>query len=296
MDATIDLGLVSAFVAVGELSSFSAAARRLGVTTATISRNIARLEQKIGTQLVHRTSRHVSLSTAGKALFERSASHIHAVRSALANLPESQEEPAGTLRLIARHEFGITLLSEAITRYLARYPGVRVEVELTHRNVDFVADGFDLALQGYGGKLRDSSLAVRRLLEGEFRCYAAPTYVARRGTPRGLGAAEHDWVLLHAASKRLGLPATTQPRVSSNDYLFLRESTRAGVGIGVLPTFLAEPLLVSGELVVVLPSFHKSFGTLVMIHRRSGPLAPKISAFREVLSAMLKRGTGAGLR
>src|SRR5438128_7429572 len=104
MDATIDLALVSTFVAVGEAASFSLAARKLGVTTATVSRSIAKLEELVGARLVQRTTRHVSLSTAGEALFERAASHVRAVQAALGDLPERQEEPAGTLRLTAPYD------------------------------------------------------------------------------------------------------------------------------------------------------------------------------------------------
>lgn len=289
MSAPIDLGLVSAFVAVGELASFSAAGRRLGVTTATISRNIARLERSVGTQLVHRTSRHVSLSAAGQVLFERSASHLRAVSAALVNLPERQQEPAGTLRLIAPYVVGVTLLGDAVARYVARYPAVRVVVELTTGGSEIVIDGFDVALRGTVGKLRDSSLTARRLLKSEYRCYASPSYVARRGSPRLLGASDHDWILFNSIRKRLNLPPDFQPRVSANDLLTLRETTRGGVGVAPLPMFLADPLLASGDLVAVLPSFRLHAGSLVMLYSRAGQVAPKVTAFYEVLRAMLIR-------
>ncbi len=287
MNATIDLALVSSFVAVGETSSFSIAAKRLGVTTATISRNIVKLEELIDTQLVHRTTRRVSLSTAGQALFERAASHIRAVQAALENLPERHEEPAGTLRLTAPYDLGVTLLGDVIARFIARYPQVRVDADLTNRNVDIVAEGFDLALRGETGKQRDSSLTVRRLITTDLRFYASPSYIARRGSPRVVGASDHEWILFGAVRKQLKLPPDFQPRIIGNDFLFLREATRAGAGVGLLPTITAEPLLANGDLVLVLPRVRLNAGGLVMLYPSSGPVARKVTAFRDVLVATL---------
>jgi DNA-binding transcriptional LysR family regulator len=290
MDATIDLALVTAFVAVGESASFSAASKKLGVATATISRDVAKLEELVGTELIHRTTRRVSLSTAGQALFERAASHVRAVQAALKNLPERQEEPAGVLRLTAPFDLGVTLLGDVVARFVALYPQVRVDLDLSNRNVDIVAEGFDLALRGAQDKQRDSSLTIRRLINAELRCYASPSYLARRGSPRAVGASEHDWLLFGAMRKQLNLPPDSQPRIVGNDFLFLREATRAGAGIGVLPTFIADPLVGSGNLTPVLPSVRIKAGALVLLHPATGPVARKVTAFRDLLLATLKSG------
>ncbi|HLV66391.1 MAG TPA: LysR family transcriptional regulator, partial [Polyangiaceae bacterium] len=148
MDATMDLRLLAIFVAVADASSFSRAAEKLGVTTATVSRGIARLEEAAGARLFHRSSRNVALSTAGAALYERAAPHVSALRDAVSELPERGPEPSGALRLTAPYELGITLLGELLARYTLRYPKVRVEADFSHRNVDLVAEGFDLAVRG----------------------------------------------------------------------------------------------------------------------------------------------------
>lgn len=285
MNTTIDL--VAILVAVGEAASFSAAARRLGVTTGTVSRSIARLEAQLGTQLVHRTTRQVSLSTAGQALFERAASHVRGIEAAVKNLPERQREPAGTLRLTAAPDFGVTILPAVIARYVSLYPQVRVDCDLSNRNVDLVADGFDLALRASGDRQRDSALVIRRLMAADLRFYAAPTYVARRGTPRDLGDLEHDWVGLVQMRKHLTLPASFAPRIVGNDMLFVREATRAGAGIGLLPNFFADPLVALGELVAVLPRMRFKWGGIVLLYPSSGQVPRKVTAFRDVLLATL---------
>src|SRR5262245_51409476 len=104
MDATnFDFGLLGIFVAVAETQSFSGAAKRLGVTKGTVSRGIGRLEEVVGAELLHRTTRHVALSTAGVALYERSARHLVALREAVCKLPEREEQPSGRLRITAPH-------------------------------------------------------------------------------------------------------------------------------------------------------------------------------------------------
>jgi DNA-binding transcriptional LysR family regulator len=284
MNTTIDL--VSVLVAVGETSSFSAAAARLGVTTGTVSRSIARLEALTGAQLVHRTTRHVSLSTAGQALFERSASHVRGIEAALKNLPERQQEPAGTLCLTAPPDLGVTLLPDVIARFVSLYPQVRVHLDLGNRKVDLVAEGFDLALRASTAKERDSSLVRRRMMVVDVRFYAAPSYVARRGSPREPWASDHDWVGFLPARKHLGTPNRFEPRVASNDMLFVREATRAGIGIGLLPSFVADPLVAAGTLVAVLPRVRQTSAAFAMLHP-AGPIPRKVTAFREVLLAAL---------
>jgi DNA-binding transcriptional LysR family regulator len=265
------------------------AAKRLGVTTGTVSRAIARLEGLAGAELVHRTTRHVSLSTAGQALFERAAFHVRGLETALENLPERQQEPAGTLRLTAPPDLGVTLLADVIARFAALYPRVRVDVDLSNRKVDLVAEGFDLALRANTGKERDSSLVMRRVLVVEKRFYTSPAYVARRGLPRAVGASDHDWIGFAPLRKTLKLPDGKEPRVVGNDILFVREAARAGVGIGMLPHFVGEPLVASGSLVAALPRVRLSSGSIVLLYPSAGPTPRKVTAFRDVLLAALNR-------
>jgi DNA-binding transcriptional LysR family regulator len=285
MNTTIDL--VAVLVAVGETSSFSAAARRLGVTTGTVSRSIARLEAVVGAQLVHRTTRHVSLSTAGQLVFERAATHVRGIEAALKNLPERQQEPAGTLKLTAPPDIGVTILPDVIARYLSLYPQVRVDCDLSNRKVDLVAEGFDVALRASPRPQRDAALVMRRLMPGELRYYAAPTYVARRGLPRAVGDAEHDWIGFPAAQKLVHAAPKLEPRVVGNDMLFVREAARAGIGIGLLPSFVAEPLVAAGTLVSVLPKTRLALSSIVLLYPAAAKVPRKVTAFRDLLVAAL---------
>lgn len=288
MDATIDLDLLSTFVAVAEAASFSVVAARLRVSKGTVSRKIARLEALVGTPLLHRTTRRVGMSTAGVALFERIAPHLAALRLAVGALPERQSAPSGVLRVTAPTDLGVVLVPELVTRYTTRYPAVRVEVHLTQRQVDLVGEGFDVAIRAAARGVKDSSLTMRRLSAAEFLAYASPVYVARRGSPRELADPEHDWVGFRPAQKLLGFAASYKPRISCDDLFFAREAIRLGAGVGVLPTFMADPLAATGELVRVLPSYRVRTPGFVLLYPSRGSVPVKVTAFRDVLLEMLE--------
>src|SRR5688572_20374698 len=284
MNATIPLDLLSVFVEVASCASFSKAARALGTTTATVSRSIGKLELELGSELLHRSTRRVSLSTAGAALFERAAPHVRALRYAARELPERQEEPAGLLRVTTLSDLGTTMLGELVARFTLRYPKVFVQMELSSRRVDIIAEGFDIALRGSAGQERDTSLTVRRLVKHtHINAYASPGYVARRGSPRVLGSADHDWLLADPLRRVVALPKNVTARVSANEFLFLREAARAGAGLALLPAFMAEPLLATGELMRVLPQWTLSVGSLIMLYPAGGAPPRKVTAFRDFL-------------
>jgi len=290
MSVTIDVALLTTFVEVADAASFSGAARTLGTTTATVSRSVARLEQVVGSRLLQRTTRRVSLTSAGKALYERTAAHVRALAQATKGLPEHQAEPAGTLKLMAAYDLGATFLGSVIARFITLYPKVQVEAEFGSRPVDFAAEGFDVALRSDRIKHKDTSLSARRLVQrGELSLYAAPSYLARRGSPREIAAPEHDWLIAGPLRRAFDLPATLVPKVVANDFLFLRGVAVSGGGIATLPTFIAQPYVASGDLVRVVPSLRVNVGGLVMLYASARPLARKVAAFRDFMIDVVKR-------
>jgi DNA-binding transcriptional LysR family regulator len=290
MAVTIDAALLAHFVEVADAASFSGAARTLGTTTATVSRSIAKLESSVGSRLFHRTTRRVSLTTAGMVLYERTAAHVRALAHATKDLPEHQSEPAGTLKLTAPYDLGATFLGSVIARFIALYPKVQVQAEFSSRVVDLAAEGFDVALRGDSGKHKDTSLTARPLVQrGELSLYAAPSYLARRGSPRELASPDHDWLVAGPLRRAFDFPATLTPRIVANDFLFLRGVAASGGGIATLPSFIAQPYVASGDLVRVLPSVRVNVGGLVLLYSSTRPLARKVAAFRDFLVEVMKR-------
>jgi DNA-binding transcriptional LysR family regulator len=293
--ATPDLNHLAVLVAVGHHGSFTAAARALGVPKSTVSRAIAGLEDDMGVRLVHRTTRQVSLSTAGAALYERAAPALSTLRAALGELPDLEDEPSGTLRVTANVDFGTTILADIITRFTARYPGVRVDVWLTNTVIDLVAEGVDVAFRIWRApRLGDSSLFAQKLITMGFHLFASPTYLARRGTPRTpTDLADHDAVSFRDIVPRMTGPGGTvvldrPPRFLCDDMFFARELLRTGAGIGILPTFLADPDVAAGLLVRVLPRWDMPVGNMWLVSPSARHLSRKVKAFRAMALETLR--------
>jgi DNA-binding transcriptional LysR family regulator len=284
MKATpLDYGLLATFLQVADAASFSKAAVALGVGKGTVSRAIARLEAQLGVELIHRTTHRVALSTAGLALYERTAPHLVALGHAVGRLPERGEEPSGELRLSAPHDFGVNLLPEVLAEFAVRYPEVTFDVRLTNARVDLVAEGFDLAIRVAGEREKDSTLTARRLGGVASGYYASPAYVARRGEPRAFGESSHEWVVFPTVLGKRA-PRGFRPRFRTDDFFLLRDLLRQGAGVGSLPTFLAAPYVARGELVAVLPREHRrGGGGYFIVYPSSGQVSRKVSAFRDFL-------------
>jgi DNA-binding transcriptional LysR family regulator len=294
----MDLNLVAVFEAVARTGSFSAAAKELGIPKSSASRAVARLEDDLGVQLLFRTTRKVALSEPGTALYDRVTPLLRSLKGALGGLPQRGEAPSGTLRLTAPVDLGVLFLAEVLSRYTARYPAVSVDVHLTGRVVDLVGEGFDVALR-VASKLEDSTLVARRAAPVLFQLFASPLYLARRGTPRSAEELDdHDWIVFRGGPQRLRVAPVRQaaqraPRIACDDLLFVRDAVRAGAGIGLLPTFVAEPEVLAGSLVRIVPRLERQAGSLYVVTPAAKHVPPKVVAFRELVLELLKTRTRA---
>jgi DNA-binding transcriptional LysR family regulator len=295
----MDLNLLTVFEAVARTSSFSAAAKELGIPKSSASRAVARLESELDVQLLFRTTRQVSLSAAGTTLYDRMTPLLRSIKSALGELPEREEAPSGTLRVTAPVDLGVLFLAEVVTRYTARYPAVTVDLHLTGRVVDLVAEGFDVAFR-VGAKLEDSSLIVRRVVPVLVHLFASPVYLARRGTPRAESDLEaHDRVVFRPGPQKLRVPggpreasSSQAARIVCDDLLFVRDAVRSGAGVGLLPTFVAEPDVLAGRLVRIIPRFERLAGHLHIVTPAAKHVPRKVTAFRDLVLEMLKTRAG----
>lgn len=295
----MDLNLLSVFDAVARTRSFSAGARELGIPKSSASRGIARLEAELGVQLLLRTTRQVSLTAAGVALHDRAAPILRSMKEALGDLPEREEEPAGELRVTAPVDLGVLFLAEVVTRYTARHPAVSVDLHLTGRVVDLVAERFDVALR-IAPRLRDSTLVVRRAAPIVLQVFASPLYLAHRGTPRAeADLAEHDWVVFRTGPQRLravapkdALGFAPKSRIVCDDLLFVRDAVRAGAGVALLPTFVAQPEVMAGRLVRIVPRLERITGWLHVVTPAAKHVPRKVVAFRDLVLELLRTRAG----
>jgi DNA-binding transcriptional LysR family regulator len=292
----MDLNLLTVFEAVARTSSFSGASKELGIPKSSASRGIARLENALGLQLLFRTTRRVALTEAGTALYDRITPLLRSVKAALGELPEREEAPSGTLRITAPADLGELFLAEVVTRYTARYPAVSVDLHLTGRVVDLVAEGFDVALR-VGARLADSTLTVRRAAPILLQLFASPLYLARRGTPRTeQDLAEHEWVVFRGTAQNLRVAGPGQAparpaRIVCDDLLFVRDAVRSGAGIGLLPTFVAENDVVAGRLVRIVPRVERPAGYLHIVTPAAKHVPRKVTAFRDLVLELLRART-----
>jgi DNA-binding transcriptional LysR family regulator len=289
----LDLNDVAIFVQVVRCGSFAEAARRLGVPPNTLSRRVQQLEAQLGTRLMQRSTRHLTLTSAGQVFLERCSGAVEGLMDAGEELLAVNQEPSGLVRVAAPADFFDFFAMEWLTEFLAAHPKVRVDFVLSDGRADLIADRIDVALRG--GILEDSSLFARKVLDaGTDSLVASPAYVARRGVPATLqDLAGHDCLVFgHPSGKatwRVAGPDGAQAEVqvsgrfSGNTAQALRKAALAGLGIALLPSTLTQRDLRAGLLVPVLPEYHRLGHGVHMVYpsRRYLPLA--VSAFIDLV-------------
>ncbi len=282
----MDLNLLTTFVAVAEASSFSRAAKKLGVIRSSVSRSVAALEHELTTQLFSRTTRQVAMTSAGRTLYAKVVPHLASLKDAIGALPEQEQLPSGMLRITAPLDIGALVMPEVLAPFSLRYPDVRFDMRVTNRNVDLVAEGFDAALRVLPPRRKDSSLLARRLTDIDMHVFANPTYLARAGTPRSIeDVGDYTWI---SFTERKFVGALTplskvKPLWIGDDVLFVANAVVAGVGLGLVPTFLVREHLASGTVVRVLPRVSVPAGALYLIYPPTRHVPRKVAAFRDFL-------------
>lgn len=273
-----------AFVATVEHGALSRAATALGTSPSVVSRAIARLEQRLGTQLLRRTTRSLGLTEAGQAYLEQAQAAFALFADAEAAIQGRAEGPlTGTVRLSAPTSYGHHRLPALLQAFRQRHPQVTLEVAIGNRNVDLVAEGFDLAIRG--GELPDSGLVAHRLEDAAFCLVAAPGYLRRAGAPADVEAlAGHDclafvlpstgrvmpWRLRGRHGEDLDWMPPSRLRVG-DDVLGLVSLARAGAGLCQTYRFIVADDVARGTLVEVLAQAAgrtRPFSLLYAPHRR----------------------------
>lgn len=289
-----DLDGVRVFAEVVKAGGFTAAARALGLPKSSVSRRVSALEQRLGTRLLQRTTRRVSLTDVGEVYYARAERALAELRDAESALSDLRDAPRGVLRLSAPVDIGHDLLGGMVAAYRRAYSEVSVVVELDNRRVDLVAEGYDLALRA-SVQLDDSSLVARKLTSAEMQLFASTEYLAAHGAPeRPEDLREHELLLFRAPRlrRKLGLQRggeRTEVEVkgwlSSTDFGFLQRAVLEGLGIAALPTFACSREIAAGSLRRVLPEHHAGAYSLYAVYPSARYLAPKVRAFVELAAA-----------
>lgn len=296
----VQLGSIEMFCKAAELQGFTAAAQALGVTAAAVSRSVGRLEERLGAKLFTRTTRLMRLTEEGRAYFEQCRQALAQIESAERAINGSQVEPTGVLRISMPTTYGHYRVLPVLPQFMERYPKIRVEVDLSNRNIDFVEDGYDLAIRG--GLPTDSRLVARKLEDASFGIFAAPQYLARKGTPTALEQLpEHDCIEFVLPSTGRGLPwifrrddrdldIAIESRTSmQGDVLGCLSFAMGGGGLLQAYHFVAQRHVESGSLVEVLQAFGGRSRPFSILYPHNRHLSAKVRAF---VGFLLERSDG----
>lgn len=285
---------LTTFARVVETGSFVRAAERLEVSVSAVSRQVAELEAHLGTRLLHRTTRRLSLTEGGQALYERCVQLLADLDEAELAVAAASVVPRGTLRLTCSSTFGTRHLASAIAEFEARHPQLRFSVELSERVVDLVEEGLDLAIRV--GEAGSQHLVGRRIGGTELVCCAAPGYLARHGEPRSPEDLAAHACLTYEYAPNRGLwsfrdrdggernVAVNGP-VHANNGSFLAAMAEAGTGIACEPDFIVGPAVRDGRLTPILVPFTPPPLPIYVVYPSRRHLSAKVRAFADFLAA-----------
>lgn len=245
---------ITAYVAVAEAGSISAAARRLGLAKSVVSERVAELERGVGARLMQRTTRKLSLTEDGEAFLRRARRIVEEMAEAQAEIAERRGTLAGPLRLAGPVGFGTLHLGPALYAFLAAHPLIEMSLDLDDRFIDVAADGYDAAIRH--GPVRDNRLIAKRLGSTRRLLVASPSYLGAHGTPDSLDALERSRAILYtnretdwrfrSAEREIVLRPRAALRV--NNGVVMRDAALAGLGITLLPAFFVHEQLANGTL------------------------------------------------
>lgn len=289
------LETMEAFTRVVEAGSFTEAARRWGRSKAVVSKYVARLEARLGVSLLVRTTRSLRLTESGKAYYARCGQLLEEIADLESAISDEQRVPRGVLRVTAPPGLGSTIDESVIAGFVRAWPQVKVELNLSHEMHDLVREGYDCALRVT--EPEDSTLIARRLADAPVLAYASPGYLARAGTPTHPRALREHACLVDTNFRNKGrwrftvdgqrLVVPVDGPVQVNSPLAIRALCVAGLGIALMPAFIARQAVARGELVQVLAGFEGYHWAIYVVYPPRRHLSAKVRAFVDHAAASL---------
>jgi DNA-binding transcriptional LysR family regulator len=294
---TIDLNRVAVFARVVDEGSFTKAALALGLPKSSVSRNVALLESELGTRLLLRSSRKLTVTEAGAAYYAQVAGALNAIDTASAAAAEEHSVPRGLVRITAPYDSGNDVFMPILARIVEQMPTISLEVALTNRHVDLAEEGFDLAISA--GAIQNASLIARKVAEIRPGLFASRGYLKRRGTPTAIAdLSQHDCVFFRGERGRTVWTLHSGERVERvevsgrlgvDDMGAVRNAMVLGVGIALLPPFACAREVSEGTVVRVLPDWVGPTGQLNLVYPSARLVPQRVVMVRDYLLGELAR-------
>jgi len=298
-----DLRMLVIFVKVGERLSFVRAAAELGITQSGVSNAIGRLEEQVGTRLLARTTRRVSLTEHGAVFFERCRQALAEIEEAELLLKDARVRPTGHLRIDMPLSFGRLKVLPLLGTFKAQYPDIKLRVTFNNRYINLIEEGVDVSVRL--GQLQDSSLIARRLAGSQFCVVGAPRYFAKRSKPKRIDdLAAHDCIAFTSLETRLARPwrfiekgfqKTFMPEgtMSFSDLAAVCDAAIAGYGLAQLQGYFVDALIAKGALVAVLEKFKPEPEPAWLVYPQTRHVSQKVRVFVDFVAAHFKGGPNA---
>jgi DNA-binding transcriptional LysR family regulator len=295
-----DFEALAIFAKVVELRSFAAASAELGLSKATVSKAVSRLEQRLGARLFNRTSRRLALTDAGQKLAERAARLLADGEAAESEALAQSIAPRGLVRLAVPMTFGVKAVAPLLPDFLMQYPDVSIDLHLSDAMVDLIGEGFDAGLRI--ARLPDSSLIARRLCAMPRHTVASPAYLKRHGRPtHPMHLAQHRclgysylsnpgiWHYTSASGEQASVRPAGPLRVNNGEALM--PALLAGLGIADLPEFIVGDAIASGEVEVILQDWQQAEGAVHLVTPPGGPRPARVEVLAEFLAKRLGKAS-----
>ena len=293
-----DLEGLAIFARVAELRSFARTAAELKMSKATVSKAISRVEARLGARLFNRTSRRLALTDAGQQLAARAQAMLAEGEAAESEALSQSLSPRGLVRVAVPMSFGVSFIAPLLPEFFRLYPDVSIDLHLSDALVDLIGGGFDGAIRI--AALPDSSLLARRLCPMQLHLLASPAYLKAKGRPKhpsqltehvGLGYSyqltQDTWRFQKASGEVVAVRPSGPLRVNNGDAML--PSLIAGVGLGVLPEFIARAALAAKKLEILLPDWTLPGGAVNWVTPPGGPKPKRVEALADFLAQRLAR-------
>ena len=271
---------VCEFVAVVEAGSFTAASKRLGISTAQVSRLVSALEARLATKLFYRTTRKVTVTEPGNVYYLHCRQVLDGLAEAERAVTNLQRTPIGRLKITAPVTYGEKTIAPLVNNFVAKYPDLEVQLQLTNQMVDLVDEGCDIAIRL--GQLEDSSMIAKRIADRVLYVCASPAFISKYGAPHSLSELERYNCLLGTLDywrfqeKGKARQIRVKGSIRCNSGLALLDAALKGLGVVQLPDYYVTPYLENGQLSPLLDQYQETNEAVWAIYPQNRHLSPKV--------------------